>query len=406
MSDVSTIEPSMDVLSPAGVERLKCDGSPALRAQTAAGVAALLTKEKLSETERRYAIAIIEALARDVERQVREALSEHVKHCTVLPASIARTLAQDVESVALPILRYSTVLSDDDLIAIVRREGRAKRFAVARRDTLSASVSDALIDTGDTQVVGTLLKNRGADIAEGSYHKILDGFGAEEPIQALMVERPSLPATITERLITCVSAALRERLVERHALPGVIADHLVMHGRERALTRAVGPETPVAEIEGLVKQLNAQGSLTPTFLLRALCVGKLPLFTVGMATLAKIPVVNATELVHDGGKRGFKALYGKTGLPSALFAAFRIALDVALDVRRTRATDWRSEDTDRIINALVLAYEELAPTHLETILEQLARRFTDQAGHARSTAANARLGASNPSPPTPRWARP
>ena len=128
-------------------------------------MAAEFSKGKLTDEERRIAVEILEVLARDVERLVREALSEHLKRCPFLPAGIARTLANDIESVALPIIRYSCVLSDEDLVSIVRAGSSAKQIATAKRETVSAGVADALVDLGNEEVVGTLLGNLGAELS-------------------------------------------------------------------------------------------------------------------------------------------------------------------------------------------------------------------------------------------------
>ncbi|MEE9125449.1 MAG: hypothetical protein V3U14_13300, partial [candidate division NC10 bacterium] len=110
------------------VELLLTDPSPRVRAETAAGVAAELSKGSLTENERHIALKIVEVLARDTERQVREAIATHVKSCPFLPRKIANTLAHDVESVAVPIIRYSEVLSDDDLLSVVRSDSVAKQL--------------------------------------------------------------------------------------------------------------------------------------------------------------------------------------------------------------------------------------------------------------------------------------
>ena len=86
-------------------ERLLAEPSAAVRAETAASVAGAFAGERLSERERKVSLDILKVMARDVERQVREALSEHVKSSPLLPPSIARVLAADVESVALPIIQ-------------------------------------------------------------------------------------------------------------------------------------------------------------------------------------------------------------------------------------------------------------------------------------------------------------
>lgn len=363
---------AIETLTPESVERLRRGSPTPVRAQTAASVAALFAGGNLSETERQYAVEILDALTRDAERQVREAVSAHVKHCPYLPASIARALAEDVESVALPIIRYSAVLAESDLILLVRDGSPAKRLAVAGRPVVSATVADALVETRDKRVVGALLQNKGADIAEPSYRKVLDHFDGDEAIQALLVARSDLPIGIVERLITCVSEALREALVAQHRLPPELVVSLTAHGRERALARAIDTVETLQEAERLARYLHRSGSLTPTLMLRFLCRGELTLFAGCVATLAGVPAANAHTLILDRGE-GFRSLYEKAELPFELFLVFRVALERVREIRGASDKGWSLDDTQCIVRDLVMAYDNLSPGHLETVLAQLAR---------------------------------
>ena len=361
-------------LSHASVARLRRDPSRSARTETAAGVAAVFARGGLSDQERRYAIEIIEHFAGDVERQVREALCEHVKHCPFLPTGIAMTLARDVESVALPIIRYSEVLTDDDLISIVRDGCTAKQVTVASRARVSPTVADALVDTRKKNVVGALLGNQGADIGEAAYVKVASEFAEDCDIHTLLIDRAALPASVSARLITCVSDVLRERLVERHGFPQVLADEIVMHGRDRAVSEAVTPDTSHDEVERLLDALRATHGLSPTFLLRALSKGDLAFFESSLSAIARLPQDNVAQLIRDRGSRGFQSLYARAGLPPQLFAAFRTAMDVVLEVRAQRPHGWTDADTKRIVSGLVRSYDDVGPENIENVLGRLARR--------------------------------
>jgi len=139
---VLAIAPCAEILTPEGIERLNADTSPWVRAQTAATVAVLFVENALSEGERQFALGILEHLARDLELQVREALSDHLKHCALLPRSIAQTLADDIESVAVPIIRYSSVLDEADLLSIVHTGSEPKQVARWLRPFQLTTITD------------------------------------------------------------------------------------------------------------------------------------------------------------------------------------------------------------------------------------------------------------------------
>jgi uncharacterized protein (DUF2336 family) len=359
---------------------LRDNPSSTIRANIAVAVSADLATAVLTGEERQIAEQILDALAHDLDRRVRQALAEHVKECPFLPSEIASTLASDVEDmVALPIIQYSPLLSDTDLILYVRTGNTSRRLAVARRQRVAPAVVGELVETGDPEVVGAVIANAGAEVSENSLLKVAVRYQGDESIEALLVERPALPLTVCEVLIACVSKRLRERLLAKHQIPGFLADDLVMHAREKALTEIL----PCSDAEGaerLAYHLHAQRRLTPTLLLRTLCVGDLSFFDSGMARLAKIPVMNARALLYDRGILGLRAVYQKAGLPPALFQAFRVAMSAVLDGYLNRG---RAAYTQRVIDQLVLVYGDLSPAGLEGVLAQLSAQ-TSGSGSANA----------------------
>lgn len=355
-------------------QQLAVERSPERRSQVATTLGTAFASGVLSEAERLVATKIFELLARDVASEVRRALSQHIKSCPFLPRAIAQTLAQDIETVAIPVLRYSTVLTEDDLRAIIAGGNTAKQIAIAERESVEETVAEALVETGNRDVVGTLLANVRAKINETSLQKVVDTFGEDRVIQALLVDRPRLPVAVTARLVSLISGQLQERLVARHGLPEVLAEELAQQGKERALLEAISRTTSMREMEAIVGRLRDENALTPTLLLRALCVGKLDFFIAGITALARIPHIKARALMHDFGGGGFRELYKRSGLPTDLETAFRIALEIVLEIRRSTAWGWESTDTDRIIQRLVRVYDHLDPESLESVLCQLDRR--------------------------------
>ena len=166
------------MLTEADVKRLIADPSGETRAETAAKVASAFETGGLSDAERGLAEQIFRVLARDAEVKVRAALSSHLKASDQLPHDVAMQMAKDVEQVSLPVLEFSKVLSDEDLVAIVRSAGAEKQTAVANRATVSGVVANALIDHGKAPtVVAALAANKGAQLGEKEVNKILERHG-------------------------------------------------------------------------------------------------------------------------------------------------------------------------------------------------------------------------------------
>src|SRR5690242_12917116 len=128
------------------VARLVSEPSAATRAELAGKVAAELAGAELTEAETAVARDIVRMLARDIEATVRASVAEGLRHSRNLPHDVALKLAEDIDSIAMPLLTDSLVLTDDDLAAIVRQGSAGKQEAIAARPNLSETVSDTLIN--------------------------------------------------------------------------------------------------------------------------------------------------------------------------------------------------------------------------------------------------------------------
>lgn len=346
--------------------------APQDRGKAASAVGDAYSSGKLSPRERQIAADILGILARDLEIEVRAALAEHVKSCPFLPRKIAVQLAHDIESVALPIIRFSEALADDDLIKIVRSDYIAKQLAAARRDNISPPLANSLIGTKQQSVVGTLLENRRTELDEPTLHKILNEYESVETIKKLMIDRRALPITITIRLVQSISKELENRLINEHGLPQELADELSMQGREKSMTTLVAPERRQIELKETIAYLAVRKLLTPTLILRAICVGDILFFELCMSQISNLPRENVQKMAY-GRPQDFEKLYGRTDLPLELYRAFCIALDVKKKAALSGRTSFMAY-TNEVIQRLLNEYDEVCPEDLEHFLSQISRR--------------------------------
>ena len=138
-------------------------------------------------------------------------------------------------------------------------------------------------------------------------------------------------------------------LADQLGLDDVLAE-LAAYSQEGVLTRMADKAKTWLDVVDLTHVLRTENKLSPTFLLRAICLGEVHVFESGIATLAQIPLENACQLIRDPNQEAFSRLYKKAGLPAQMFKGFRIALDFAL---RPRKTEWNDKDTAGIIDAIV-----------------------------------------------------
>ncbi|PIW26998.1 MAG: hypothetical protein COW30_12150 [Rhodospirillales bacterium CG15_BIG_FIL_POST_REV_8_21_14_020_66_15] len=365
-----------DNLNQADVAKLLSDPTPDNRAATAAKVAVAFDPARLSPNERALAEEIFRLMVKDAEVRVRQALAENLKQNGNVPHDVALALANDVDQVALPMIEFSQVLNDDDLIAIIGSQDPAKQEAVAGRATVSEAISDALVGTGNEAAVTRLVANEGAAISERAFQKVVDDFGDREPMQTAMVNRSSLPVTVAERLVTLVSENLRDELVKRHELPASMATDIIMQSRERA-TISLSSDSGVDDVMVLVRQLHEHGRLTPSITLRALCMGDITFFECAMATLGGVTLENARRLIHDRGPLGLRAIFDKAKLPPAQFMAVRAALDVSRETEMDGGENDRERYARRMIERIMTQYDDLGVEFESSDLEYLLTKMDE-----------------------------
>src|SRR3954466_13318849 len=106
---------------------------------------------------------VFERLAAEIEASARSLLAMRLVPIPNAPPRIIRTLAiDDAADVACPILIQSERLADATLVEVSQEH----LFAISRRSTVSAAVTDILVDRGDQLVVLSIAENRGASLSD------------------------------------------------------------------------------------------------------------------------------------------------------------------------------------------------------------------------------------------------
>ena len=84
------------------------------RASAAHKLCRNMDRAELDEAGRAAAHKILRMLAEDAAELVRRAMAVTLKASDLIPRDVARRLAADVDSVALPLINFSPVFTDED----------------------------------------------------------------------------------------------------------------------------------------------------------------------------------------------------------------------------------------------------------------------------------------------------
>lgn len=279
--------------APAAANRILAEDSDEdVRAELARKIARLMPG--LSERESIHVINLtletLDLLARDAAVRVRAILSDEIKHLNCVPRDLVRRLAADLEDiVAAPILEYSPLLSDADLIEIIACAQVNERLAaIARRKHLSGEVAHQLVQSLDVPAVAALLVNADAHIRKDTMEIII---AQAEEISAWHVPltlRSDLSARAIRRIGGMVGASLIEQLAAREDISDATRNYLNRELRARLAKPDPAEEDGFDRAAHAVAQAQKEGCLDSHFVEQAAQAGQRDIVILAMATLAHV----------------------------------------------------------------------------------------------------------------------
>ena len=159
-------------------ETLAGDPDERVRALVARKLAALVPSlsAKAQTRLRQQTLATLTELAEDETLRVRAAIADAVKDMPEVPRAIILRLAHDdAVTVCEPVIRFSPLLTTDDLVSLVTAApSPSTAIAVARRAAIDAAVSDAVASGGTDDAVLALLMNGSAQIREATLDALVE----------------------------------------------------------------------------------------------------------------------------------------------------------------------------------------------------------------------------------------
>ena len=351
------------------IRTLVCHPSTAKRAGAAQRICEAYAAKPLTAADREFADKLLHAMAEDAAQLVRAALSVTLCNSPALPHDVAQKLADDVDTIAVPIIRFSPVLSDDDIVSVLRSRAAAKLRAAAQRSRVSVSVTRSIIRFGDSEAVARLAANDGAEFDEGTAREMIRLWHADDLITEAMVSRRDMPIDVLEVLVAHTSAETALAMEER-GLPRHLATDVANRARERAtLVLSEAARTPT-DLEVLIDSLHARDRLTGSVVFRAICQGHIAFAELALAKLSELSVAKTRVLLHDSGPFGIRSLARKAFLPSRFTGVLVEAMRIYRDLSR-RDIACRGEFSRRLAERIATGGLDLDEDDCRFVMERL-----------------------------------
>ncbi|EWY42769.1 hypothetical protein N825_02650 [Skermanella stibiiresistens SB22] len=259
-------------------------------------------------------VRTLEQLARDQAGGVRQALATSLKDIACAPPDLCLHLARDIErEVAEPILHYCATLTDKDLLSIIASQPKNWVLsAIARRDGVSPTVSEALYEAGDVDASTALLDNHGAVIPEGALAGMVEESVDRPSWREPLAKRPKLPGRLAVRLAEFVDQHVLTILRQRRDLDADTAAEVVSVARRRIdyLDQRTDGETP----EQRARRLFAIGQLDESAISDALSWNDLVFVKLGLALMGGVAPALVEDIIEARSPKGITALAWRAGL--------------------------------------------------------------------------------------------
>ncbi|MBO6519115.1 MAG: DUF2336 domain-containing protein [Rhodospirillales bacterium] len=305
-------------------------------------------------------------LAKDQAVRIRQILSETLQEVADAPSELIRRLAWDVESiVATPVLKYSPVLDDKDLIEIIiAKPSDGAVSAVSGRDGVSGDVSDAIVESNDVEAIALLLGNESAQIREETLDRVIEEAEKIDIWHIPLAMRPKLPSKAAVKIARVVADDVLKRMQERKDLPDEITsavrdvvlkrlgDGFAVRAEHHAgaESRTGGMHPDQSHVFDRAASEWAAGTLDEGTLLRELAHGDMEFAKAIIAVMADVPYRTVDQVRETRSIKGAVALSWRAGLSAkaAEVVQEKLAGIESRRVMRARGRGYPMSDNDMI----------------------------------------------------------
>ena len=275
----------------------------------------------LSDRERSHMTEILRRLINDVEKSVRRAVADRLAAEARAPHALVVALANDDIEVAYPILIESAVLQDIELIEIIHHRTQKHQLAIAIRESLSATVSDALVETDSADVVKSLLENASAAISQRTMEYLVEESRRIDAYRNPLVHRHDLDPALAKRMYWWVSAALRNHILETYEIDPTELEETIEGAVADLMTEQKVDDPPKRKSAELAERLKQANKITPKLLIQTLRQGEITLFEDLFAQLTGLGTVVVRRSIFEPGGEGLAIACKAVGIDKPEFAS-------------------------------------------------------------------------------------
>ena len=283
-----------------------------------------ILESDVSDNKRDMIGDILLSLVRQAESDLRESLAERLCIMNEVPEDLILFLAHDIIAVAEPILKFSSVLTDQDLLYIIQSKSAEYWQAIAQRKLLDSAVVDALVDRNDETTAKNLLLNETIALKETAIEAFAELSKYSDQLAEPLLARKELPQKVAMELFWHVSAHLRQHIIKNFQIPKERLDAALQDALEDfADTTTLGTQEPKpsALMMDLARQYGSLERINDAMLVKTLRRGQVRFFLALMANRTGLKPNTIHELMRQVNGQGMAVASRAVGIAKESFVS-------------------------------------------------------------------------------------
>ncbi|MEM9631393.1 MAG: DUF2336 domain-containing protein [Pseudomonadota bacterium] len=165
---------------------------------------------------------VLESMLPTMEPEQKKEVSEQLAPIDSTSHKVASTLAREEIDIARPMLTSSNALKSEDILQLAKTMGQGHLLAISKREKLEATVTDVLLDRGESPVKRSVAANSGAEFSDWGSRLLIKLAERDDKIRDALMERSDISEDEYEKLINQMpeqqQAKVRQMRADNEAL--------------------------------------------------------------------------------------------------------------------------------------------------------------------------------------------
>ena len=297
-------------------------------------------REERGQREAALFDEVLQMVAAEMQDGVLAELAEVFADAPDAPVGLMRDLANHAYPIAGPVLQRSPVFDDQTLLQIVTYQSQAHIKAIAQRESVSETLSEAVVRFGDDHALDALIRNDGAKLTRSIMETTVDRARRNALLHEGVVLRHDLPLDLLNEMYFQVEARLRDQILERNAsVDAKTLEAALSKTRDRLNKSAGEMNAETKKAMHFIQAKKNSGELSARLLVSLYREAKHAHFLYGLAELTHVDHETTADLIERQDIDGLAMICRAANIERPLFVTLAV-LTCGGDTAMNRAEEF------------------------------------------------------------------